>query len=123
MSDRPLLLQISNRHTTGCGTPPRIEERSDQYLGYFENGYGEQMIFVFDRGNGTGRLYAGDAGWETAYEVVGGVVKDSFFEGHEVMEEKAADLTGFGKPVRSLILSPEEGLWLRACWEAATAGR
>jgi SAM-dependent methyltransferase len=31
------------------------------------------MIFVFDRGSGTGLLYAGDAGWETPYEVVDGV--------------------------------------------------
>lgn len=98
MDDRSPILQISNHHAAGCGTPPRIEERPGQYLGYFENGYGEQMIFVFDRGSGTGRLYAGDAGWETVYEVVGGMVKQ-------------------------LILSPEEGLWLRACWEAATAGR
>ena len=98
MGDRSPILQISNHHTAACGTPPRVKERSGQYLGYFENRYGEQMIFVFDRGNGTGRLYAGDAGWETVYEVIGGVVKQ-------------------------LILSPEEGLWLRACWEAAMAGR
>ena len=94
MGDRPLILQISNHHTAGCGTPSRVKERSGQYLGYFENGYGEQMIFVFKRGNGAGRLYAGDAGWETPYEVVNGVAKE-------------------------LILSLEEGLWLRACWEAA----
>jgi hypothetical protein len=97
MSDRPLILQISNHHTASCGTPPRIEERTGQYLGYFENQYGEQMIFVFDQHSGTGRLYAGDAGWETPYEVVNGAAKE-------------------------LILTPEEGLWLRACWEAATAG-
>ena len=76
MGDRSPILQISNHHAAACGTPPRIEERSGQYLGYFENRYGEQMIFVFDRGNGTGWLYAGDAGWETVYEVVGGVVRE-----------------------------------------------
>ena len=97
MSDRSLILQISNHHAARCGTPPRIEERPGQYLGYFENQYSEQMIFVFDRCLGTGRLYAGDAGWETPYEVVDGVAQE-------------------------LILTPEEGLWLRACWEAAIAG-
>jgi len=97
MSDRSLILQISNHHAASCGTPPRIEKREGQYLGYFENKHGEQMIFVFDRRSGTGRLYAGDAGWETPYEVVDGVV---------------AELT----------LELEEGLWLRACWEAATGG-
>ena len=97
MGDRPPILQISNHHTASCGTPPRIEERAGQYLGYFENEYGEQMIFVFDWRSGTGRLYAGDAGWETPYEVVDGVAKE-------------------------LILTPEERLCLWACWEAATAG-
>lgn len=37
MGDRSLLLQISNHHAARCGTPPRIEERSGQYLGYFED--------------------------------------------------------------------------------------
>ncbi len=96
MNDEHIILQITNHHVPR-GTSPRIEERPGQYLGYFENEYSEQMIFVFDRGSGTGRLYAGDAGWETVYEVVDGVV-------------------------RELILTSEEGLWLRACWEAATAG-
>jgi len=54
------------------------------------------MIFVFDRGSGMGWLYAGDAGWETPYEVVDGVAQ-------------------------GLVLAPEEGLWLRLCWKAATA--
>jgi hypothetical protein len=95
MSDKSLILQISNHHTASCGTPPQIEEQAGQYLGYFENQYGEQMIFVFDQRTGTGQLYAGDAGWETPYEVVDGMAKE-------------------------LILTPEEGLWLQACWEAAT---
>lgn len=91
-----LILQIRNHHTAVCGTPPRIEERPGQYLGYFENEYGEQMIFVFDRHSKTGRLYAGDAGWETPYEVVDGIVP-------------------------GLILSSTERQWLRACWREATA--
>ena len=95
MRDKSLILQISNHHTADCGIPPQIEEQAGQYLGYFENQHGEQMIFIFDRRSGAGRLYAGDAGWETPCEVVDGVTKE-------------------------LILGPEEGLWLRACWEAAT---
>jgi len=37
MGDRSLILQISNHHAAACGTPPRVEERSGQYLGYFED--------------------------------------------------------------------------------------
>jgi hypothetical protein len=55
------------------------------------------MIFVFDRDKGTGLLYAGDAGWETSYEVMDGMVPE-------------------------LIKQPAEALWLRACWEVVTAG-
>ena len=97
MNDEHLILQIANHRAPACGTPPRIEERPGQYLGYFENEYGEQMIFAFDRDSGTGRLYAGDAGWETPYEVIGGVAPE-------------------------LVMQSAENLWLRACWEAATAG-
>jgi len=92
------ILQIRNHHVASCGTPPRIEERPHQYLGYFENEYGEQMIFLFDQDNGTGMLYAGDAGWETPYEVVDGVAIN-------------------------LVMNREELLWLQACWKAATFGR
>ena len=96
MNEKSPILQIYNRNTASCGTPPRVEERPEQYLGYFENEYGEQMIFLFDQDNETGRLYAGDAEWETPYEVVNG----------QVLE---------------LIMNPTERQWLRACWQAATA--
>jgi len=91
------LLQVRNRHSPEAGTPPRIADDLDanQYVGYFENGYGEQALFVYDRDAGTGRLYLGDAGWETAYAVINGGVPD-------------------------LVLSENELLWVRACWQAAT---
>ena len=36
------LLQVRNRHSPEAGTPPRITDDLDanQYVGYFENGYG-----------------------------------------------------------------------------------
>ena len=97
MSNRSVILQTANHHTPACGTPPRIEEQPGQYLGYFENEFGEQMIFVFDQSTGTGLLYADDAGWETPYAVVDGVAP-------------------------GLVMQSAERLWLWACWEAATAG-
>lgn len=98
MNDNPIILQIINHHTPSCGTPPQIEERPGQYLGYFENEYGEQMIFVFDRARGMGQLYSGDAGWETPYQVVDGVAIN-------------------------LVMNSDEALWLQACWKAATGSR
>jgi hypothetical protein len=69
-SDAPLF-QVRNHHSAACGTPPHIDDlRPNQYLGYFENQYGEQAVFVYDR------LYLGDAGWETSHTVVDGAVPD-----------------------------------------------
>jgi hypothetical protein len=97
-SDAPLL-QVGNHHTAASGPPPHIDDRSpSQYLGYFENQHGEQAVFVYDRDSNHAVLYLGDAGWETPHAVVDGDVPD-------------------------LVLSEAERLWLRACWQAATANR
>ena len=96
--DAPLL-QVRNRHSAEAGLPPHIVDLDgNQYVCYFENGYGEQAVFVYDRDAGTGKLYLGDAGWETAHVVINGAVPD-------------------------LILSESELLWVRACWQAATGSR
>lgn len=84
---------------SAAGTPLRIrDDDPNQYIGYFENPYGEQAVFVFDRTTRTATLYLGDAGWETGRAVIDGVVPD-------------------------LVLGEVELLWLRACWQAATGTR
>jgi hypothetical protein len=94
-----MLLQVRNRHAAEAGTPPRIVDLdATQYVGYFENGYGEQALFVYDRDAGMGKLHLGDAGWETAHAVINGGVPD-------------------------LVLSESELLWVRTCWQAATGRR
>ena len=96
--DAPLV-QVRNHHSAECGTPPHIDDlHPNQYLGYFENQYGEQAIFVYDRDSSQAVLYLGDAGWQTPHAVVGGAVPD-------------------------LVLSETERLWVRACWQAAAANR
>jgi hypothetical protein len=90
------LLRIRNRHGAGCGEPPIIN--SDDlhlYIGYFENRYGEQWVFTYDRKTLKSELRGGDCGWNTAYSVVDGKVAD-------------------------LILDTGEAAWLQACWIAAT---
>ena len=45
-----LVFQVRNHHSAACGTPPHMDDlRPNQYLGYFENQYGEQAVFVYDR--------------------------------------------------------------------------
>jgi hypothetical protein len=93
------LFHVRNHHSASCGTPPPIDDHSpSQYLGYFENQYGEQAVFVYDRDSSQAVLYLGDAGWESPHVVVDGGVPD-------------------------LVLSETERLWLRACWQAATMNR
>jgi hypothetical protein len=89
------ILTIYNRHTEACGPPPAVSNESpDVYVGYFENRYGEQWIFTYDRRSGTARLRGGDAHWASTHVVLDGQVD-------------------------GLILGAGESTWLRACWEAA----
>ena len=96
--DAPIFL-VRNHHSAASGTPPMIEDvSSSQYLGYFENEYGEQAIFVYEREARTAVLYLGDAGWQTPHAVIDGVAPD-------------------------LRLTEPELEWLRACWYAARGTR
>src|SRR5437773_378222 len=71
-------------------------EAADLYIGYFENRYGEQWVFTFDRATGEASLRGGDAGWARAHPV-----RDGRVDG--------------------LIMAPEETAWLQACWSATRA--
>jgi hypothetical protein len=70
------LFRVNNHHIEAAGQPPNIDENDGNYHGYFENEYGEQALFVYDRESKIGTLYMGDAGWERAFRVEGGLVKD-----------------------------------------------
>ncbi len=91
------LLKIQNRHSPECGDPPIVSgDDPDVYVGYFENSYGEQWIFTYDRKTGRAELRGGDVGWNDRFEVQDGTVPD-------------------------LKLSREESMWLKACWIATGA--
>ena len=88
-------LQIWNSHTDECGKPPTItNETHDKYIGFFENRFGQQWIFVYDLKQKVGELRGGDIGWATVIPVRDGKA--------DVMLGKA------------------EVAWLLACWIAAT---
>ena len=88
------LLCLPNHHPT---VPPPLTAGPDRYLGYFENRYGEQAIFVWERGQPTALLYHGDLDWQPRV-VIGGRVPDT-------------------------LLEPAEQLWLQACWQASAGLR
>ena len=90
------LLRLSNRHAAALA----IEERPGRYLGYFENRFGEQLVFVHEDGEADAAVFHGDVGWEPRRVI------------------DASGLPDFG----DLVLNEEERAFLTACW-IATAWR
>jgi hypothetical protein len=71
------LLKIRNHHALVSGDPPIIEDsKPNQYIGYFENMFGEQWIFTRDRATGIATLRGGDIGWNNAIDVTDGSTGD-----------------------------------------------
>ncbi len=53
----PPLFQVANHHVPSCGEPPHIDDKKpEQYLGYFENEFGEKL-FSFTTRKLHGGLY------------------------------------------------------------------
>ena len=63
--DVGLVFVAHNTHDERCGPPPRLRNTDNPglYHGYFENRYGEQFVFTFDRATRTGTVSGGDLGW------------------------------------------------------------
>ncbi len=90
------LLKIRNNHAASCGDPPIITmDDSNIYIGYFQNLYGEQWVFIYDRSTMQAELRGGDVGWNRSHDVINGIAP-------------------------SLTLNRDESDWLDACWRAAT---
>jgi hypothetical protein len=77
-----------------------IEERPGRYLGFFENKFGEHLVFVYDDGEPDATVFLGDVEWEPRLVSDAGGLPD------------AGDV----------ILSDEERAFVAACW-IATASR
>jgi len=90
---------MRNHHGADSGEPPVFRnDTGSKYLGYFENAFGEQWVFVFDRELKKAELVGGDAGWQNSFAVVDGHAQD-------------------------VVLGTLEIDWLRACWRAATGAK
>jgi hypothetical protein len=91
------LLDLTNHHATPA---PAIEQRPERYIAYFENTFGEQLVFVDADGDADATLYLGDLDWEP---------------------RRVSEANGLPN-VGDLILNREERTFLCACW-IATAWR
>ncbi len=93
------LLRICNHHALECGDPPIVNSDDPNiYVGYFENPFGEQWVFTYNRETAAAELRGGDIGWNIAIPVQNGVAHD-------------------------LNLGAAEKSWLSACWAACCGGK
>ncbi len=59
---------IENNHIKSSGKFPSIDTKG-KYLGYYENTFREQFIFIGNQKSQTASIYGGDLGWETEIEL------------------------------------------------------
>ncbi len=131
--DAGLVFVAHNNHDPRCGRPPRVRNTDNPglYYGYFENRYGEQFIFTFDRATGTGTVSGGDHGWGEPKAFTLGqleeVVRDTQRVAAQVVGQVCTETAGLPVIDAALALGrvtaltgKDEVIWLRACLEACT---
>jgi hypothetical protein len=132
--DTGLVFAAQNNHDPRCGRPPRVRntDNPERYHGYFENRYGEQFIFTFDRATQLGTVSGGDLGWDDPKEFTLGLL-DEVLRGNrkiaaQVVEEGRDETTNL--PVIDAaqalgrlagLTGKDEVLWMRACLEACVS--
>jgi hypothetical protein len=131
--DASLVFVAHNNHDPCCGPPPRLRntDKLGLYHGYFENRYGEQFVFTFDRATNTGTVSGGDLGWDDPKAFTLGLLDEALRSTQNI----AAQIVWKGldeaskPPVIDAALAlgrltgltgKDEVIWLRACLEACT---
>jgi hypothetical protein len=132
--DSGLVFAAHNNHDDRCGQPPRLRNSDNPglYYGYFENRYGEQFIFTFDRATGTGTVSGGDLGWGDPRSFTLGQLEEALRDTQRVAAQVAGQgrTEASGLPTIDAALAlgrltgltgKDEVIWLRACLAACTA--
>src|SRR5215469_16225003 len=114
LGDAGLVFAAQNNHDPRCGPPPRLRNTADPglYHGYFENRFGEQFVFTFDRATGAGTVWDGDLGWGEPQPFTLGLLAEA--SGLPVIDAALVlgRVTG--------LMGKDELIWLRACLAACT---
>ena len=131
--DVGLVFAAHNNHDPRWGPPPRLRNTAAPglYYGYFENRYGEQFVFTFDRATGSDTVAGGDLGWDEPKSFTVGLLDEAL----RSTQRLAAQVVGLGRteasgvPVIDAALAlgrltgltgKGEVIWLRACLAACT---
>ena len=130
--DAGLVFAAHNHHDLRCGPPPRLRNTDDLglYYGYFENRYGEQFVFTFDRATGTGTVSGGDLGWDDPKVFTRGLLDEALrsTQGRAVQLKGSDAMSKLPVIDAALALGRFTGLtgkdevsWLRACLQACSS--
>jgi hypothetical protein len=132
LGDAGLVFAAYNNHDPSCGPPPRLRSTDPRlYYGYFENRYGEQFVFTFERATGAGTVSGGDLGWIDRKTFTLGLLDEALHETQKlaarITEPGRAETAGLPVIDAALALGRLTGLtgkddviWLRACLAACT---
>ena len=134
--DAGLVFAAHNHHDERCGRPPHLRNTDNLglYYGYFENRYGEQFVFTFDRASGTGTVSGGDLGWGDPKAFTLGLLDEALRSTRDLAAQVQGDDARSQLPVIDAALAlgqltgvtgKDEAVWLRACLTASVppAGR
>jgi hypothetical protein len=129
--DDGLVFAAHNTHHERCGAPPHLRNSDNPglYYGYFENRYGEQFVFTFDRATGTGTVSGGDLGWDDpkafTLELLDEALQSTQYLAAQVEGSDARSKLPVIDAALALgrltgLTGKDEIVWLRACLEACT---
>lgn len=71
-----------NRYRPEHGEPPRASRKKYYFSSYFENRYGDQLMFLYDKDKAEAYIYNGRAGWDQKTVVPREDIKNGSFEVH-----------------------------------------
>ena len=131
LGDAGLVFTAHNSHHERRGTPPRLRNTDNPglYYGYFENRYGEQFVFTFDRATETGTVSGGDLGWGDPRSFTLGLLDEALRSTQDLATPLEGSDARSKLPVIDAALAlgrltgltgKDEVIWLRACLEACT---
>jgi len=127
-----LVFAAHNNHTPHCGLPPRVRniDNPELYYGYFENCFGEQFVFVFDRATKTGTLSGGELDWGKPKAFTLGLLEEALRATRMLAEQivRQGSTESSRLPIIDAALAlgrltgltgKDEIIWLRACLKAS----
>ncbi|MBV8318790.1 MAG: hypothetical protein JOZ53_27960 [Planctomycetaceae bacterium] len=126
-----LVFTAHNTHHERCGAPPRLRNTDNPglYYGYFENRYGEQFVFTFDRATGTGTVSGGDLGWDDPKVFTRGLLDEALrstqgravqLKGSDAMSKLPVIDAALALGRLTGLMGQDEIVWLRACLGACS---